>query len=231
MRALLIALLVLGSSSSALAYDELPAFEGGTIRGTVAVKQAPPAKPPHAVHRDQDVCGASVPDETWVLGEGLTLGGVVVTLEGVTAGKPLAPGVAHLDQEGCRFVPHVQTVPVGTKLTMVSADSVMHSAHALDGGKSVFNLAMPIKGMKAKKKLKRSGRIRVQCDAGHTWMSAWVHVTPHPYAVVTGKDGAFVLEDVPPGEYVLKTWHEAAGETSTKVVVVARETAALDVSY
>ncbi len=231
MRALLVALFVLGSSSSALGYTELAEFDGGTIRGSVAIKEAPPAQKPLVVHRDQAVCGTSIEDETWVLGEGNTLGGVVVTLEGVKAGKPLDAGTARLDQEGCRFIPHILAVPVGTKLIMISRDSLMHSAHGTADGRSVFNLALPIKGMKAKKKLKRSGRIQLQCDAGHTWMSAWVHVSPHPYFVVTGKDGTFQLDDVPPGEYVLKTWHEAAGETSTKVVVTAKGTAQVDVSY
>jgi hypothetical protein len=44
-------------------------------------------------------------------------------------------------------------------------------------------------------------------------------VQAHPYYTTTDASGAFVLSDVPPGDYELKFWHETLGEGSRKVTV------------
>ncbi|MEE9612082.1 MAG: carboxypeptidase regulatory-like domain-containing protein, partial [Desulfatiglandales bacterium] len=88
--------------------------------------------------------------------------------------------------------------------------------------KTVFNLALPLKGQKIKKRLRRPGMLSVKCDAGHTWMSAYVYVSKHPYYSVTDKKGSFEIKDVPPGTYMLKAWHEAFGTMKKKVTVSAK---------
>ena len=53
-------------------------------------------------------------------------------------------------------------------------------------------------------------------------MRAWVFVFEHPWFAITGKDGAFELKDVPPGEYRLDVVHPAGNlRASEKVRVVA----------
>jgi hypothetical protein len=89
----------------------------------------------------------------------------------------------------------------------------------------VFNLAMPIKGQMLPTKLTRAGLIRLQCDAGHSWMNAWVHVFDHPHHAVTDERGHFEIRDVPPGTYTLEYWHEpidgkGPGITKTSRLVV-----------
>ena len=42
-------------------------------------------------------------------------------------------------------------------------------------------------------------------------MQGWIFAADSPYAVATGDDGIFVLEDVPPGEYTIKVWHPFLG--------------------
>ena len=54
----------------------------------------------------------------------------------------------------------------------------------------------------------KPGLITIRCDAGHAWMSASVMVIEHPYHAITGTDGSFRLDDVPPGAYQLRMWHE-----------------------
>jgi hypothetical protein len=69
--------------------------------------------------------------------------------------------------------------------------------------------------------------IRVKCDA-HKWMRAWIWELDHPYFATTGEDGHFTIKDVPPGTYTLVAWHEAAGENSASVTVVAGKTVTAD---
>ena len=33
-------------------------------------------------------------------------------------------------------------------------------------------------------------------------------VVSHPFYAVSATDGSFVIEEVPPGEYVVEAWHE-----------------------
>lgn len=40
--------------------------------------------------------------------------------------------------------------------------------------------------------------IKVACDV-HDWMSAYIVATEHPYYVLTDRNGAFELTDVPAG--------------------------------
>ena len=62
--------------------------------------------------------------------------------------------------------------------------------------------------------------IKVKCDA-HEWMHAWIMELDNPYYTTTDSAGHFTLKDVPPGNYTLEVWHEAAGEKSEPVVVTA----------
>ena len=50
-------------------------------------------------------------------------------------------------------------------------------------------------------------------------MSGYVFVFDHPYAGLTDKKGTLKLDDVPPGEYLLKVWHEGFGVKERKVRV------------
>jgi hypothetical protein len=38
-------------------------------------------------------------------------------------------------------------------------------------------------------------------------MEGWSLVLPHPYFSITGENGEFSLEDIPPGVYNLIVWH------------------------
>ncbi len=57
-----------------------------------------------------------------------------------------------------------------------------------------------------------------RCDV-HGWMQAYVVVIPHPFAAVTGDDGSFRIEGVPPGRYKVRAWHEGMGQLDKDVVV------------
>jgi plastocyanin len=137
----------------------------------------------------------------------------------------VTPGHAAIDQVGCMYRPHVQAVTVGSELTLLNSDRVLHNVHGNLGSVTVFNLAMPIKGQKLPTKLTRPGLVRLQCDAGHSWMTAWIHVFRERTFAVTDERGHFSIADVAPGEYTIEYWHEPLdgkgdGITSTARVVV-----------
>jgi hypothetical protein len=72
--------------------------------------------------------------------------------------------------------------------------------------------------------------VKVNCDA-HGWMSAWLWVTNHPYAVVTGSNGTFKIADIPAGKYRLEVWHEKLGKLSSEVTVSAGKETKLTLTF
>lgn len=122
-------------------------------------------------------------------------------------GKAFPKAMGLVDQIGCHYEPHVALVELGKRLTIKNSDDLLHNVHGYLGKDTVFNLAMPLPG-ETKQKLKTPGRIELRCDAGHSWMTAWVFVIEHPYYAVTDENGGFDLGQVPDGVYQLVVWHE-----------------------
>jgi hypothetical protein len=56
-------------------------------------------------------------------------------------------------------------------------------------------------------------------------MRAWILELDNPYYTTTDAEGHFSIRDIPPGSYSLVAWHEAAGQSSERVVVEAGRTA------
>lgn len=214
--------------SSVLALLLIPAAARaqGTVVGLVKLRGAPPRLPALKVTKDASVCGADKPDESVVVGKGGALANVVVSLRAPRPATPPPPTPnAAVDQRGCRYQPHVQAVTTGTALALVNSDAVLHNVHGSAGPVQVFNLAMPIRNQRVPTRLMRPGLVRLQCDAGHTWMAAWVYVFEHPWFAVTGPDGKFEIRDVPAGHYTVEYWHEprdgkGGGLTSTAEIDV-----------
>ena len=88
-------------------------------------------------------------------------------------------------------------MPVGD-LDIVNSDPVLHNTHGFLDKLTVFNVALPNQGQRIKRPLRKSGLVRVECDA-HGWMLGWIFVAENPYYAMTGKDGSFTIKDVPPG--------------------------------
>jgi hypothetical protein len=160
------------------------------------------------VTKDPNVCGREKPNPRLVLGKTGGVANTYVYLADIRAGAPIAPADGLIDQRGCEYTPHVQVVPVGSKVVARNSDPILHNVHSRAGASTVFNFAQPIQGQKSEQKLTKAGTITVACDAGHLWMNAIVHATPHPYYALTGDDGRFEIKDVPPGTYQLVAWHE-----------------------
>lgn len=197
-----LALIILGLPSSIYAQT--------TVKGRVIFEGAPPAVEKVEVKSDIPTCGTAKEIQKIILGKDRGVANAVVKIIG--AKGTLEPEKGRLDQINCEFVPHVQVLPVGSALILTSSDPVLHNSHGFyEDGSTAFNIAVPIMGMEVSQKLNRAGTIKLRCDAGHTWMSAYVVVTEEPFYALTDANGNFELEDLPPGNYQIEIWQEWLG--------------------
>ena len=72
--------------------------------------------------------------------------------------------------------------------------------------------------------------VPVKCNV-HPWMRAYIGIVAHPFFAVTGDDGSFTIKGLPPGTYVIQTWHEKYGPMEQTVTVGAKESKTVDFSY
>jgi plastocyanin len=229
---LLLATLVaisLAESDRPPVYVERAVPDGGALTGTV--RGAAPAVPDAdaIVNKDPGVCGDRKPSEALIRAADGALKNAVVFIQGIAGGKSIDRSVnLQLDNHACGFSPHVLAIVVGQRLTISNSDPVLHNAHAYLGGtETIFNVALPVQNQRVSKTIRRPGLMRVQCDAGHSWMVAWIYAFDHPYFAVTDERGSFRIEKVPPGAYRVTAWQEELGTETQEVTLAAGETPSL----
>jgi len=143
--------------------------------------------------------------------------GVVIWLEPVgQAAPPPAPQTHTMLQKGKRFNPHVLAVPVGSTVEFPNADPIFHNAFSNFAGQP-FDTGLYPPGGSQKIRFQREGAVRVFCNI-HAAMSGVILVLNTPWFGVTGPGGAFQIENVPPGDYQIRIWHERASEATLKAL-------------
>lgn len=194
----------------------------GVIAGVVTTKATRPA--PLRLTVDQKVCGNELPDEAVVVNADAQLANAVVVIVGLKA--KTAPAESVVMNEKCRFVPRVQVARPNVTVRTSSKDPVLHTTNAQqEGGRTLFNVGLPIPGMSVRRPIAGAGLVRLFCNT-HPWMRGWIVVTDEVTAI-TGADGRFTIADVPPGAYELRIWHETLKAPSQKITVRAAQTSEL----
>jgi plastocyanin len=139
-------------------------------------------------------------------------------LEGKHFEAPKTP--VRIDQKGCWFEPRVIGMQAGQGLQVTNSDPVTHNIHPQAQVNREWNQSQaPEDGPLLRKFAKGEVMIRVKCNV-HKWMRSWIGVVEHPFFAVTGADGSFSMQGVPPGQYTLAAWHEKLG-TREQVVSVS----------
>jgi hypothetical protein len=141
----------------------------------------------------------------------------VVVVSGLKRDYPAEPLVIN---EKCRFGPRVQLIGPRTNVKTTSKDPILHTTNAqLADGRSLFNVALPFPGITITKAIRSTGTVRLSCNT-HPWMRGWLVVATEA-AAISGADGRFTIDNVPPGTYELRVWHEALKGAPQKVTVTA----------
>jgi plastocyanin len=212
-------------AATAPAADARPAGELGdsTLRGRVTFEGTPPAPRPVRMSSDPGCLPA---------GEGATSEALLVSGDGglqnvfvyvrsglgdVRYDPPATPVV--LDQDGCRYIPHVFGAQVGQPVEIRNSDRTLHNVHTVAKENRGFNFGQPA-GVPAVTRVFDQPEVMVpfKCDV-HPWMSAYAGIVPHPFYAVSAADGTFKIPHLPAGTYTLEAWHEELGVRTAEVTV------------
>ena len=225
------------SEPAAVAEPAAPVFDpstAGNVSGMVMVDGELPAAEELMMNSDPNCVTAATNtmSSTYVGSDG-HLGNVFVYVrEGLgDMTFPTPSDVVTLNQEGCRYIPHVMGVQVGQTLNIVNSDPTLHNIHATPAANQEFNMGQPIQGMEFERTFDTPEiMVPMRCDV-HGWMNSYIGVLEHPFFAVTGEDGMFDISTLPPGDYVLEAWHEALGTQTQNVTVTTGGTAEVSFTF
>lgn len=215
----------------------MDASTAGSIAGSVVFEGTPP--PATVIRLDGDpTCaqlngGSERETEMLLVGSGNSLQNVFVYvkegLEGLSFPVPTDPVV--LDQQKCRYMPHVLGIRVGQPLAIRNSDPLLHNVRADGAINQPFNLGQPIQGMTMTRTFTtREVMVPFKCDV-HAWMSAYIGVLDHPFFAVTDGSGRFSLPGLPPGAYTLEAWHETLGTATQRVTIEPKAAASVSFTF
>ncbi len=201
----------------------------GTVTGSVLFKGPTPARVKIDMSMDP-ACSLAPGDnfsEQYLVANG-HLGNVFVYIKfglPASAASAGAPPV-HIDQKGCRFIPHVAAVQQGGSVEYSNSDPTMHNVHTMATVVGNDNVDVS-QGPNATPAVRRYNApetmLPIRCN-NHPWMQAFLNVAPNPYFAITGPDGSFTLPNLPPGTYTLAAVHEKLGEQDTQIIVAPHAT-------
>jgi plastocyanin len=209
-----------------------------SITGTVTFDGKAPTLRPLTMDADpacaKKHAGKPVPNEMLVLGNGNTMGNILVWVsKGLPAGKtfPVPKTPVTLDQNGCVYKPHVMGIMVGQTYKILNSDGVLHNIHTLPKVNPAFNKGMPPTLKETTTVFNKPEEVfHIKCDV-HPWMSAYIAVFTHPFFSATGTDGKFTISGLDPGTYQITAWHEKLGPQTASVTVAANETKTQDFKF
>ncbi|SRR6266404_4821908 len=197
----------------------------GSVSGSAKFSGAKPK--PTKIDMSQDPACAKKGENTveTIAGDGDNLANVFVYVkDGLgsrTFDTPTSP--VTLDQQGCRYHPHVLGVMTGQTIDIKNSDETTHNIHPTPANNREWNESQPPKGADLQKTFAREEiLLPVKCNQ-HPWMKMYINVVKSPYFAVTGKDGKYEIKDLPPGDYTLEFVHEKLGKMEQKVTVAAKE--------
>lgn len=120
-----------------------------------------------------------------------------------------------------KFKPHILPVLNGSIVDMPNMDTVRHNAFTaepLPDTKEKIFLGTYDVGVSKTIKIDNPGEVSLLCNM-HKEMAGYIVALENPYFALTDENGKFVIDNVPPGKYVLKTWHKLFKPVTAKISV------------
>ncbi len=134
---------------------------------------------------------------------------VVVYLEPVDASRtfPVSSAPVMISQRDARFAPPLLVIAAGQTVEFRNDEPrpIEHNVFSRSPSKP-FDLGLYKPGAPDKRvTFDKPGLVRVYCSI-HRYMDGAIYVVPTPFFAAAGSDGKFKIDNIPVGEYVVRTW-------------------------
>lgn len=201
------------------------------ITGTISFEGTPPAAK-HIDMSNDPGCKGSAQSEQVVVDDG-HLANVLVYVKDGLGTRAFAPPtqVVTIKEAGCQYVPHMAAVMTGQLVRFVDDDQALHNSHSMAKLNPQWNQSQMPNGQPQDKTFSTPElMIPVKCNQ-HPWMNMYLSVLGNPFFAVTGKDGKFTLQGLPPGTYTIAAVQEKYGEKTQTITVGPKEDKSVAFTY
>jgi plastocyanin len=143
----------------------------------------------------------------------------VVYIEGKVTNAPpyRARTFQIVTQRDAVFRPHVLPLVVGSTVEWPNKDDIFHNVFSMSES-NPFDLGLYKDPEVKKVEFKNPGRVDVFCSI-HSKMSCVLLVLENPFFSATDTAGHYKIENVPPGNYRVRAWHERLPAHTQEVTV------------
>lgn len=190
-----------------------PAAVTAAIHGRVRLRGPVPALEPLPFQSDPGVCGATRPNPWLRVDPSRGVADAVVYLADVPAEpSPPSSDTVNIDHVQCELSPRLQILRPGTTVVLRNSDPIFHSTRLRVAGTKLlpFGAGLLPAGQPYTPPTTRLYEPRfyeLECTDGHALERGYLIVAAHRWYAITGADGSFVLDRVPPGRHTLAVWH------------------------
>ena len=202
-----------------------------TVNGTVKFDGTAPK--PSKIDMSQDpACKGMNEAENIVVADGDLANVFVYVKDGLGSRTFDVPKDAVvLDQQGCKYHPHVLGVMAGQTVQIKNDDMTTHNIHPTPKDNREWNESQPPSSPAIEKNFAREEiMLPVKCNQ-HPWMKMYINVVKSPFFAVTDKSGKYEIKGLPPGDYTIAFVQEKLGEQDQKVTVGPKESKKVDQSF
>jgi len=136
-----------------------------------------------------------------------------------------------IDQQGCKYHPHVLGVMAGQNIEIKNDDPTTHNIHPTPADNREWNESQPPQAAPIAKSFAREEvMLPVKCNQ-HPWMRMYINVVKSPFYAVTDSRGKYEIKGLPPGDYTLAFVQEKLGEQDQKVTLAAKDSKTVDLTF
>ena len=202
-----------------------------SVSGTVKLDGAAPKAAKIDMSQDA-ACKGTNTAET-VVADGGNLANVFVCVKDGLGDRTFAvpTEAVTIDQQGCKYHPHVLGVMIGQNIEIKNDDPTTHNIHPTPQSNREWNESQPPQAAPIQKSFAREEiMLPVKCNQ-HPWMRMYINVVKSPFYAVTGPDGKYEIKGLPPGDYTIAFVQEKMGEQTQKVTLAAKDTKTVDQSF
>ncbi|MGB7585592.1 MAG: carboxypeptidase regulatory-like domain-containing protein [Terriglobales bacterium] len=203
----------------------------GSITGTVKLDGAAPKEA--KIDMSQDAACKGVNTAETIVDDGGNLANVFVYVkDGLgTRTFDVPTTAATINQEGCKYHPHVLGVMAGQNIEIKNDDQTTHNIHPTPQSNREWNESQPPGSAAIEKSFAREEiMLPVKCNQ-HPWMRMYINVVKSPFYAVTGKDGKYEIKGLPPGTYTIAFVQEKLGEQTQQVTLAPKDSKTVDASF